>query len=182
MSNTITYDSQNFDMKRTIENTLERAKGCFLARYPSLKYPNDDFHIDVRYPGEGIPSCAGDIIPTSMDSSRMDLSTKPVCIIMKRRGTEVYLRKNTYTNQHNRQKHSYIFSIYTPTHHYRAIATPDGCVKEEGESLLLVALKRDEDFNKYISLINKDDQTPTAPLWPMKKIAIAARTLKSAGM
>ena len=48
------FNTQNLDVKQTIEATLDRAKGWLFGSYPSAVLPEQKIKVDVCYPGEKI--------------------------------------------------------------------------------------------------------------------------------
>ena len=152
------FNQQNLNVKRTIESTFERAKRWVFSSYPSLVIPEKNIKIDVRYPGEVIPSSQNEDWGVPLSEKDFDMTQKPTCVIIKRGETEFYLRRNTFFDAKKNQKNSYIFAIHAQSgHNYRIIETPDGTIKDQGNSLLLLAAQKDPDFKHYISFIFKNE-------------------------
>ena len=94
-------NTQNLSLKKTIETTFDCANGWLLTRFPSLVNPQKKFEIDVRYPGEFIPSSQCEIF-TSPRSNKINLDQKPVYISLKRGENEIALKiidevRNTFS-------------------------------------------------------------------------------------
>lgn len=169
---------QNLSLKRTIETTFDCAKDWLLSKYPSSVNPKKNFEIDVRYPGEFIPSSQCEIF-TSPRSNKINLDQKPVYISLKRGENEIALKRNIFTDIHGRKTTSYILAIHSGSGiDYRMIETPDGTIKSQGNPLLLLAVQQDKDFGKYISFVLNDDLKNTlidSQKWNLNKNMLQSR-------
>ena len=122
---------QTLSLKKTIESTFDCAKGWLLSKYPSSVDPKRNFEIDVRYPGEFIPSSICEIF-SSPKLNKIDFTKKPIYISLKRGGNEISLKKNIFINNHNIEQISYILAIHSHSGvNYRMIETPDGTIKSQ---------------------------------------------------
>jgi len=87
---------ENLDLKKTVETTFERAKGWLRAKYPSAVNSKSNFEIDVRYPGESIPTTGENIlIETAWTpmSSKINFDKAPSLILFRRGNNEVFMKK-----------------------------------------------------------------------------------------
>lgn len=172
------YNQLNLNVKKTVETTMDRAKGWLFAKYPSAVNPNIDIQIDTRYLGESIPASRIEIFSTPLTKHGLNFQDKPICIIMRRGSTEIYLTRDTFYDNHEKKRTSYVFSIYTPSNSYRIIETPDGCIKDQGNHMLLWAAQKDKDFGQYISFISKDSQyvvSSNEPKWTLSEMMRKSR-------
>ena len=151
------FNLQNLDVKKTIETTLDRAKGWLLGTYPSALIFDKKIKIDVRYPGEDISSFG-----INKNNRPLDLSAQPTTVVIQRGDSRILLKKDSFYNKEGLEKASYVLSIHTPyKQNYRIIETPDGTIKDQGNSSLLWALQKDKDFSSYISFFSKDEKENT---------------------
>lgn len=149
-------NKQNLDIKKTIDTTLDRAHGWLLGQYPSSLNHDINIQLNVYYPGQNIPHSANEGY-TSYDS-KLNLNGEPNCIIIKRAGNEIFLKRNVHYVR-GLKKQSYILSIRSQNNSkYRIVETPDGSVFDKGNHLLLWALQIDPDFKKYISFFSKNKE------------------------
>ena len=171
-------NQQNLDVKKTVEATMNHAKGWLFAKYPSAVNPKTNIQIDVRYLGEFIPNSQMEAFSTPVSKKGLCFQDKPICLIMKRGNTEVYLRRDVFLDIKERKLTSYILSIHTPTNNYRIIETPDGDIRDHGNHLLVWAARNDKDFGRYISFISKDQQlinSSDKSQWALDKIMQQSR-------
>ena len=152
------FNQQNLDLKKTIETTMDCAKGWLFAKYPSAANPKINIQIDMRYLGEFVPNSKIEVFSTPVSKKGLCFQDKPICLIMTRGNTEIYLRRDVFFDIQERKLTSYILSIHTPSNNYRIIETPDGDIRDQGNHLLLWAAQKDKDFGQYISFISKDCQ------------------------
>ena len=172
-------NQQNLSLKRTIETTFDRAKGWLLAQYPSSVCPNKKVTIDIRYPGEEIPSSQCEIF-SSPRLKKIALDQKPVYLSLKRGGNEIALKRNVFTDIHGRKTTSYILAIHSSSGiEYRVIETHDGTIKGQGNPLLLLAVQQDKAFGQYISFALKSNLGNTLPdsqKWNLNQVMQKSRS------
>lgn len=149
--------SKHLDVKKTIETTLDRAKGWVFGTYPSSVLQGKNVKIDVRYPGEDIPSSHNFIREKSSDET-FDLSAQPVSVMIQSGKDRVLVKKCNFVDDDGYQKTSYVMSIHTENLYYRIVETPDGTIKDYGNNLLPWAIQKDKDFSPYISFFSKDEK------------------------
>ena len=173
---------ENLDLKKTVETTFERAKGWLRAKYPSAVNSKSNFEIDVRYPGESIPTTGANIlIETAWTpmSSKIHFDKAPSLILFRRGNNEVFMKKNIYKTNAGVEEKSYILGIHSGSGaNYRMVETPDGTVRGVGNSNLLFAVHQDKDFGQYISFVLKGQQNsipPNAIQWKLNDIMIRSR-------
>jgi len=159
----------------TVETTLYNAKGWSFGRYPSATVPNSCIQIDARYSGErGTSSNSG----ATLKTSRLDYSSKPVHLTIQRGKSIITLAQNTYHDNSKKKLTSYVLTIHTHSGmNYRAIETPDGTFKEQGNPLLLFAVQKDKEFSSYINFVNKGENFRKKHLsqWDLTKIMTSSR-------
>ena len=174
-------EKENLDLKKTIETTLENAKGWSFANYPSVRDPNKKIQIDIRYLGESIPTLAGTPLNNQdILQHPVDYSKKPVYVHFRLGKADVILQHNSFIDStDNREKDSYSFFIRAGNGaEYRAVECPDGSMVEKGNKLLLWAVKKDQDFGHYISFVLKNEKLSDhfhSEVWQLSKMMANAR-------
>lgn len=149
------YNKQNLDVKKTIETALDRTKGWLFGTYPSSVLQGRNVKIDVRYPGEDIPS-SHNFIRCKHSDDDFDLSAQPVSVMIQSGKDRVLMKKCHFSDNTGNKKTAYVMSIHTENQYYRIVETPDGTIKDSGNHLLLWAIQKDKDFAPYISFFSKD--------------------------
>ena len=172
------FNKLNLDVKKTVETTLERAKGWLKGSYPSDVRQDSKLKIDVRYLGERIPFAPLETINEKQFKTRkIDYSKKPVFIQMQRGKTNVVLQRYPFIDKDKKTKTSYsIFIQARDGNMYRCIETENGDIIDSGNHLLAVAVQRDKDFGPLISFAQKGTKIATpAQKWNLNQKMIEAR-------
>lgn len=142
--------SKKINVKKTVENTLDRAREWVLGKYPSSLNPDLDIKIDVRYTNS----------TTSSEGDTYNFSSKPTCVLIQRGTTKIALGRNSSLLDKGWEKPAYKITIFTPYREkYRIFETLDGkTIKDEGNPFLLSAIQKDPDFTQYISFFTENEQ------------------------
>lgn len=172
------FNKLNLDVKKTVETTLERAKGWLKSSYPSDVRQDSKLKIDVRYLGERIPFAPLETInEKQFKNKKIDYSKKPVFIQMQRGKTNVVLQRYPFIDKDKNEKTSYsIFIQGRDGNMYRCIETEHGEIIDSGNHLLALAVQQDKDFGPLVSFVKKGEKVAkTTPKWNLNKIMQARR-------
>lgn len=172
------FNKLNLDVKKTVETTLERAKGWLKSSYPSDVRQDSQLKIDVRYLGERIPFAPLETInEKQFKTKKIDYSKKPVFIQMQRGKTNVVLQRYPFIDKDKKEKTSYsIFIQGRDGNMYRCIETEHGEIIDSGNHLLALAVQQDKDFGALISFVKKGEKvSKTTPKWNLNQKMIEAR-------
>lgn len=172
------FNKLNLDVKKTVETTLERAKGWLKSSYPSDVRQDSKLKIDVRYLGERIPFAPLETInEKQFKNKKIDYSKKPVFIQMQRGKTNVVLQRYLFIDKDKNEKTSYsIFIQARDGNMYRCIETENGEIIDSGNHLLALAVQQDKDFGALICFVKKGEKVAkTTPKWNLNQKMIEAR-------
>ena len=128
--------SDRLDLKKTVDATLIRAKGWWMASYPSSEKPNSKIKITITYPKDNF--------------KKDNFKKTPKCVLISRGNTEIGFGK--YTTMDTKEA-SYVFYFHSPAGNFTIQQTPDWGRTETGNPALFNDIQADPELSQYVSFI-----------------------------